>query len=459
LRNIIQAIGTLIISALLLTLLDLRLGIIMAIGAPLYLFFAYRYAVKVEPIRRARSEQNEKVTAVSQEVFRGIEVVRAFGTADREQEKFNGISEEYARLLVREGRLAAFYIPELILTAITAVAFLFGALQVLDPMSGYTIGTLIQIIGLLAAIDAFSFMLPRFLLVIRGGHVNARRIINVLNWTDPLQEPDPSITEVDWIGDIVFENVSFQYLDENGSNNSYALKNVNFTIPGGSRVALIGGPGGGKSTVLKLLLRLYDPTEGRVLIGGVDLRNVLTRDVRAVVGLVEQEIFLFRMSVKDNIGFGCFEACEEDIMDAAKKAQADEFIQELPERYDTVIGERGMTLSGGQRQRLAIARTLVQNPKILLLDDSVSAIDAQTEFALRKALDEVMKGRTSITVTQRLRTLLESDIIIIMDKGELVAMGSHDELLRTSMHYQRIFERLPGAVSYANRRNNQEGAN
>ena len=458
-RNIIQALGTLIISALLLTLIDLRLGIIMAIGAPMYLYFAYRYAVKVEPIRRLRSEQNEKVTAISQEVFRGIEVVRAFGTADREETKFNEISNEYARLLVREGRLASFYIPELILTAITAVAFLFGALQVLDPTSGYTIGTLIQVIGLLAAIDSFSFMLPRFLLVIRGGHVNAKRIINVLNWTDPLQEPDPSITEIDWTGDIVFDNVSFQYLDKNGGNNSYALKNVNFTIPGGSRVALIGGPGGGKSTVLKLLLRLYDPTEGRVLVGGVDLHSVLTRDVRAVVGLVEQEIFLFRMSVKDNIGFGCVDACQEEIIEAAKKAQADEFIQQLPQGYDTVIGERGMTLSGGQRQRLAIARTLVQDPKILLLDDSVSAIDAQTEYALRKALDEVMKGRTSITVTQRLRTLLESDIIVILDKGELVAMGSHEELLRTSMHYQRIFERLPGAVSYVNRRRNQEGAN
>ncbi|MDO8057033.1 MAG: ABC transporter ATP-binding protein [Candidatus Hermodarchaeota archaeon] len=458
-RNIIQALGTLIISALLLTLIDLRLGIIMAIGAPMYLYFAYRYAVKVEPIRRLRSEQNEKVTAISQEVFRGIEVVRAFGTADREETKFNEISNEYARLLVREGRLASFYIPELILTAITAVAFLFGALQVLDPTSGYTIGTLIQVIGLLAAIDSFSFMLPRFLLVIRGGHVNAKRIINVLNWTDPLQEPDPSIIEIDWTGDIVFDNVSFQYLDKNGGNNSYALKNVNFTIPGGSRVALIGGPGGGKSTVLKLLLRLYDPTEGRVLVGGVDLHSVLTRDVRAVVGLVEQEIFLFRMSVKDNIGFGCVDACQEEIIEAAKKAQADEFIQQLPQGYDTVIGERGMTLSGGQRQRLAIARTLVQDPKILLLDDSVSAIDAQTEYALRKALDEVMKGRTSITVTQRLRTLLESDIIVILDKGELVAMGSHEELLRTSMHYQRIFERLPGAVSYVNRRRNQEGAN
>ncbi|MFX0168894.1 MAG: ABC transporter ATP-binding protein [Candidatus Hodarchaeota archaeon] len=459
LRAIIQAIGTLIIAAVLLTLIDLRLGIIMAIGTPIYLFFAYRYAMKVEPVRRARSVQNEKVTAISQEVFRGIEVVRAFGTEEQEQEKFNGISEEYANLLVREGRLAAFYIPELILTAITAAAFLFGAFQVLQLVPGYTVGTLIQILGLLATIDSFSFMLPRFLLVIRGGHVNAQRIINVLNWKDVLQEPDPSVTEVGWTDDIVFENVSFQYIDGNGQNNTYALKDVSFTIPGGSRVALIGGPGGGKSTILKLLLRLYDPTQGRVVIGGADLRQVLTKNVRAAVGLVEQEIFLFRMSIKDNIGFGCIDACEEEIVDAAKKAQAHEFIQQLPEGYETIIGERGMTLSGGQRQRLAIARTLIQDPKILLLDDSVSAIDAQTEYALRKALDEVMKGRTSITVTQRLRTLLESDLIIILDKGKLVAIGTHDELLRTSVHYQRIFERLPGAVAYVHLKSNQEGAN
>jgi ABC-type multidrug transport system fused ATPase/permease subunit len=177
------------------------------------------------------------------------------------------------------------------------------------------------------------------------------------------------------------------------------------------------------------------------------------------VGLVEQDIFLFRMSVHDNIGFGCVDACDEEIIDAAKKAQAHEFIQKLPKAYDTVIGERGMTLSGGQRQRLAIARTLVQDPKILLLDDSVSAIDAQTEYSLRKALDEVMKQRTSITVTQRLRTLLESDLVVIVDKGEIVARGTHDELIQTSEHYQRIFERLPGALPYVQKMNRKEESN
>ena len=446
LRNIISAIGTLIIASIFIALLDFWLGVIVVIGTPLYLFFAYRYAVKVEPVRRKRSEQNERITAISQEVFRGIEVVRAFGSEDREQNKFSEAAGVYEQLMAREGKLGAFYIPTLILIAVTTLAFIYGASLVITGT--WTVGTLVTALGLFAAIEGFSFMLPRFLLVIRGGYVNAQRIINVLNWKDPLQEPEQGATDTDWTGNIIFDNVSFQYTSENGQNNSYALKNINLTIPSGSRVALIGGPGGGKSTILKLLLRLYDPTNGRVLVGGVDLRNVLTRDVRAAVGLVEQDIFLFRMSVHDNIGFGCVDACEEEIIEAAKKAQAHEFITNLPEGYDTVIGERGMTLSGGQRQRLAIARTLVQNPKILLLDDSVSAIDAQTEYSLRKALDEVMKNRTSITVTQRLRTLLESDMIIIVDKGEIIATGTHDYLIQTSEHYRRIFERLPGAISY-----------
>ncbi len=450
LRNIISAIGTLIIASVFLALLDIWLGVVVVIGTPLYLFFAYRYAVKVEPVRRKRSEQNERITAISQEVFRGIEVVRAFGSEDREQEKFSEAAGAYEQLMAREGKLGAFYIPTLILITVTTLAFIYGANLVITGT--WTVGTLITGLGLFAAIEGFSFMLPRFLLVIRGGYVNAQRIINVLNWKDPLKEPEQGVTNTDWTGDITFENVSFQYTSENGQNNSYALKNINLTIPTGSRVALIGGPGGGKSTILKLLLRLYDPTSGRVLVGGVDLRNVHTQNVRAAVGLVEQDIFLFRMSVHDNIGFGCVDACEEEIIDAAKKAQAHEFITKLSEGYGTVIGERGMTLSGGQRQRLAIARTLVQNPKILLLDDSVSAIDAQTEYSLRKALDEVMKNRTSITVTQRLRTLLESDMIVIVDKGEIVATGTHDHLIQTSDHYRRIFERLPGAISYASKR-------
>ena len=417
--------------------------LIMLIGTPLYLILSYRYANAVEPVRRKRSEDMELLTARTQGVFQGIEVVRAFGTEKVEQEKFHEISKTYEQSVTKEGRLAAFYLPALVLVAMTTIAFFYSGFAVINGV--LNIGEMITILALLVSLEGLNFHFPRFLLILRGGYVNAQRIVDILNWEETLIEPDDLVAEVNWGGDIVFDNVSFKYGSEENGNDHYALKDFNITIPNGSRVALIGGPGGGKSTILKLLLRLYDPTDGSINVGGVNLRDITTKSVRDVVGLVEQDIFLFRMSVHDNIAFGRSHATQEEIEDAAKRAQAHEFIVELPEEYDTIIGERGMTLSGGQRQRLAIARAIIQDPKILLLDDSVSAVDAQTEFLMRKALNEVMENRTSITVTQRLRTLKESDLIIIVDKGRLIAAGCHDDLLRDSEHYRRIFERLPGA--------------
>ncbi|MFX1261702.1 MAG: ABC transporter ATP-binding protein [Promethearchaeota archaeon] len=459
LRNLFGALISFVITGIYLILVDQTAGLtgtftlfgypipvlttIMLVGTPIYLAFAYRYANAVEPVRRQRAEDMEKLTSVSQGVFQGIEVVRAFGSEDREQEKFHEVSKAYEKMVAREGQLAAFYIPALVLTAMTTLAFAYVGFAVLSGI--ITTGTMIAVLGLLLALEGLNYQLPFMLLMLRGGYVNAQRIVDILNWEDPLKEPDEEVAEIDWLGDIVFDNVSFAYNSNNGKPEHYALKNLNITIPGGSRVALIGGPGGGKSTILKLLLRLYDPTKGSVSVGGVDLRNVTTEHVRNMVGLVEQDIFLFRMSVRDNIAFGRKDASDREVIEAARRAQADEFIDEMEKGYDSEVGERGMTLSGGQRQRLAIARALIQDPKILLLDDSVSAVDAKTEYLMRKALDEVMVGRTSITVTQRLRTLLESDFVLIVDKGQLIAAGTHDELIRTSEHYQRIFERLPGA--------------
>jgi ATP-binding cassette subfamily B protein len=327
----------------------------------------------------------------------------------------------------------------------TITAFLYGSYALL--LGQMTEGTLIEVLGLLVSLEGISFMLPQNLLMIRGGYVNAQRIVNILGWRDPLSEPENEEQHVDWNGDIVFENVSFAYGRGTLQGESYALTNLNVTIPSGSRVALIGSPGSGKSTVLKLLLRFYDPAEGRITVGGVDLKNVSTKAVRSHVGMVEQDVFLFMASVKDNIAFGRTDPTMEEIQDAARRAQAEEFILQMPEGYDTLIGERGMTLSGGQRQRLAIARAIIHDPEILLLDDSVSAVDARTEYMMRKALNEVMTGRTSITVTQRLRTLVESDLILILDKGTLIGAGTHAQLLKSSEHYRRIFERLPGAAA------------
>jgi ABC-type multidrug transport system fused ATPase/permease subunit len=417
--------------------------LIMLIGFPVYLLFSYRYANAIEPVRRARSESNEALTSVTEGVFEGIEVVRAFDADDFEIKKFHDVSKTQEILTAKEGKLAAFYIPALILAGMTTLAFLYAGYAVIGGIMN--VGQMVTALSLLLALQGLNFQFPMMLLMLRGGYVNAQRVVNLLNWADPMVEPEAEAIDIDWTGDIVFDNVSFRYGQEESANPHYAIKDFSIRIPGGSRVALIGGPGAGKSTVLKLLLRLYDPTSGEIRVGGTNLRTASTKSVRTAVGLVEQDIFLFRMTVRENIAFGRSSASDEEIIEAAQRAQAEEFIEQMPEGYDTMIGERGMTLSGGQRQRLAIARTIVQNPKILLLDDSVSAVDAQTEFLLRKALDEVMRGRTSITVTQRLRTLMESDMVIILDRGHLVATGTHEELLRESEHYRRVFERLPGA--------------
>ncbi|MHA2072152.1 MAG: ABC transporter ATP-binding protein, partial [Candidatus Thorarchaeota archaeon] len=323
---------------------------IMLIGTPIYMVFAYRYANAVEPVRRQRAEDMEKLTSISQGVFQGIEVVRAFGSEDHEQEKFHDASKAYEKMVAREGQLAAFYIPALVLTGMTTLAFAYVGYAVLSGL--LTNGAMITVLGLLLALEGLNYHLPMMLLMLRGGYVNAQRIVDILNWEDPLEEPSEEASEVDWLGDILFDNVSFAYNTNNGKTEHFALKDFKITIPGGSRVALIGGPGGGKSTILKLLLRLYDPTEGSVSVGGVDLKNVTTKHVRDMVGLVEQDIFLFRMSVRDNIAFGRTDATDLEVIEAARRAQADEFIVEMEDGYDAKVGERGMTLSGGQRQRL-----------------------------------------------------------------------------------------------------------
>ena len=463
LRNIATGLASLAITTLLLIQMDLLPGLssmltlqigaysfpiygftlIMLLGLPIYLLFSYRYANAIEPVRRKRSENMEDLASITQGVFQGIEVVRAFDAEQFEKKKFHDASKTQEALTAKEGKLSAFYLPALILAGMTTIAFAYAGYAVINDIMN--VGQLITILGLLTSLQGLNFQFPMMLLMLRGGYVNAQRIVNILNWEDPMSEPEQEVLDVDWTGDIVFDHVSFRYGREDNGNPHFALKDLSVVIPGGSRVALIGGPGAGKSTVLKLMERLYDPTEGEIRVGGVNLRNVSTKSVRNVVGSVEQDIFLFRMTIRENIAFGRSNASDEEIIEAARRAQADEFIVNLPEGYDTMIGERGMTLSGGQRQRLAIARALIQDPKILLLDDSVSAVDAQTEYLMRKALDEVMRERTSMTVTQRLRTLIESDMVIILDKGRLVAAGTHEELLRDSEHYRRVFERLPGA--------------
>ncbi|UCG04013.1 MAG: ABC transporter ATP-binding protein [Candidatus Heimdallarchaeota archaeon] len=414
--------------------------LIALLGFPLYILLVVRYASVIGPIREELASRLAVVTRDSQEIFRGIEVVRSFNQEDQENKRFASGSTSYADIVTKEGRLSAFFWPALVLIALTAIIFGLGLINLAENPS--TIDTFTSSVSMLLSLQFINFMLPMAILNIRAGKTNADRIWLKMTWKDPVPDTAQEGVVPDWGGDIVFDDVSFNY----GNSTKSALKNINLTISSGSRVAIIGGPGSGKSTFLKLLLRLYDPTEGEIKINGTPLTEIPAGEIRQGVTMVEQEVFLFSASVRENIAFADPNASDEEIASAAKNAQALTFIEKLPQGFETRIGERGSKLSGGQRQRIAIARAILADPKVLLLDDSVSAIDSKTELLLRRALDKLMEDRTSIVVTQRLRTLIESDFVVLFDKGEICAYGPHDKMLESCPQYQTIFEALPEVV-------------
>jgi ATP-binding cassette subfamily B protein len=414
------------------------LGIGVVVGFIIYLILAWVYAQRIGPIRRQLAVELGNVSSASQEVFRGIEVVRSFDNEETEEKKFLQHSNRLADTIKQEGYMSAFYWPSLIMVMFTTAAFGVGLWLVLKNDGSLSVGQLSTMLTLLIQLLILNFMIPMRLLMLQAGRINAKRIWDVMTYQDPLIEPEVS-AESDWSTDLIFDDVSFSY----PGKEKLVLENVSFTIPAGSRVALLGGPGSGKSTILKLLLRLYDPTSGAIKLNGTSLNEMNTYDVRKDVTLVEQDIFLFGASFKDNISFSKPDATMEEIELAAQRAQINKFIESSQDGYETIIGERGVTLSGGQRQRIAIARALLADPKLLLLDDSTSAVDIKTEIQLRLAMEELIKGRTSIIVTQRYSTLVDSDLILFLDKGRVIDIGTHEELLDRCREYQFMISLLP----------------
>ncbi len=436
LRMLSSSVVGIIISIFFLWKADFYIGISISVAFIIYFVIAWIYAGKVGPIRKKLATDLSELSSLSQEMFKGIDTVRSFDNEENEIAKFEHVSYRYAEDMKKEGYLSAFYWPALITVVFTAGAFAYGSWMVVNKY--FTIGTLITILALLMSLNRQNFMIPARLIMLQGGIQNAKRLWAKISFQDPLIEPSDSLTGT-WDKGIEFRNVNFAY----PGTKKYSLINVSFKIPAGARVVLIGGPGSGKSTILKLLLRLYDPNEGVIIVNGTPLNKMHTKYIRQHVTLVEQEIFLFSDTIKANISFSKPNATEEEIRIAAERAQIAQYIESLPQKYNTIIGERGVTLSGGQRQRIAIARALLSNPKVLLLDDSTSAVDIKTELRLRYAMEELMKGRTSIVVTQRLTTLVEADMIILMKKGKVVDIGTHEELLARCEEYQFMCKHLP----------------
>ena len=393
--------------------------------------------IMLEMRRNWMAERTEMgyLNTVLQENLAGQRVVKAFAAEDLERGKFNHHASEVARYGFTAERLQAITtsLNNFFLLGGTGVILWFGGLQVVN--GSMTEGELVSFLlymGLLAIpVRMTAWIVNSFSRAMSSGE----RIFYVLDAESPVEEKRNALDIPRVKGDVRFENVSFGY-----SALAPVLKGVDFEAPSTKVIAILGAPGSGKTTVVHLIPRFYDVTEGRITVDGMDIRDATLASLRRNVGIVQQDVFIFTSTIRANIAYGSVDAPFEEVIRAAKAAQLHDFIESMPDGYDSYVGERGVTLSGGQRQRLAIARTLLLDPPILILDDSTSSVDTETEHLIRKALDTVIQGRTTFVIAHRLSSVKNADMILVMKEGSIVQQGVHEELLSVPGPYQEIYE-------------------
>ena len=374
-------------------------------------------------------------TSVLQENITSQRIVKAFAREPVEQEKFERSNRDIRILSIEATRLAAFTQPFLAFLLNLATAFIlwYGGREVIH--STMTLGSLAAFIQwrqqLNFPIKQIGFQLNNLTRAIGAGD----RVFEILDTTSEIKDRPGAVPLVRPQGHVRFEDVSFGY-----DHQHPVLRHIDIDAQQGQTIALLGPPGSGKSTLINLLPRFYDVTSGQITIDDIDIRDLTLESLRNNIGLVLQDAFLFNATIRENIAYGSPNASEEEIISAAKMARIHDFIQSLPEGYDTWVGERGVTLSGGQRQRTAIARTLLRDPRILILDDSTSSVDMETEYLIQQALTAVMQGRTTFVIAQRLRTIRDADQILVLQDGEVVERGTHQELIANSGRYRRIYD-------------------
>jgi ATP-binding cassette subfamily B protein len=410
-----------------------RLALIALAITPVLVVVAWRYSHVSHPVLRNVQQRIADMTTVAEESIVGVNVVKAFAQERRQEEKFRGRTEAIFRESVRATRQAAFYLPLLSFLPLLAQAavLLVGGRLVTD--GHLSLGSFIAFNVYLLMLVSPLRMLGMWIGQIQRATASGERIFEVLDEPEEIRESPGAVALPPGSGSIAFEGVTFGYDPDRP-----VLSGVDLAVEPGSVVALIGHTGSGKTTLTALVPRFYDPQAGRVLVDGVDVRELTLSSLRRAIGIVSQDPFLFSTTVRENIAFGAAGATDADVERAARAAQAHEFVEALPDGYDTVIGERGITLSGGQRQRLAIARALLVDPRILVLDDATASVDATTEARIRLGLREVMKGRTTLIVAHRLSTISLAGEIVVLDHGRIVARGTADELRRTSPVYREI---------------------
>ncbi len=422
---------------LIFSVLDPRLALLCIPFILLYIYFVLFYRKKITPYATTRLRKHSNIAVVLQDSISGANVVRSFAAGEYERKKFRKAVHDFRDNSIGEYKVQAKYYPMLILYITIGVSFIVGCV-----MANYNVITIGELIA--ANLMLITLIDPTNLIWwatndMMSGFAACSRLFSALS-RETGESYESSITEwpENFKGRIEFKNVTFTY-GVKKENQSYVLKNLSFIIEPNQRVALVGPTGCGKSTIAKLLLRLYYPQEGNILLDGKNIRDYSLNDLRRKIGLIEQDIYLFSQTIKENIAFGKQTASFDEIVEVAKLAQVNDFVNNFPDKYDTIVGERGTRLSGGEKQRIAIARAFLTNPRILVLDDSVSAVDSETEEKIGLAMENVLKNRTTIIITHRLHTIRSSDKIIVLKQGKIITEGNHNDLLNKSEDYRRIF--------------------
>jgi ABC-type multidrug transport system fused ATPase/permease subunit len=422
-------------------LMNWRLALLTLTTVPFMAYGAMNFGRRFRPMFRAIREQMDELTTHLEQNLRGAQIVTAFAQEEKEIQRFDDKNAGVFQLNIAAARIRATNMPllQLVASAGTVLVLIYGGQLVIREQ--LTLGELVAFTTYVGQLAMPVRRLGWVIAAIAQSIASGERIFEILDAKSEVEDrPDAKpLGEVK--GHIRFEDVSFAYFGRHR-----VLKDVDLEVEPGTVVALLGATGSGKSSVINLIPRFYDPTEGRILIDGQDIRQVTVNSLREQIGIVLQDTTLFATTIRENIAFGRPEATEAELVAAAKAASAHDFIMELQQAYETPVGERGVTLSGGQKQRLAIARALLKDPRILILDDATSSVDTETEALIQDALAKLMKGRTSFVIAQRLSTVRQADQVLVLDNGRVVARGyrtaehtAHDELLRTSGLYAEIY--------------------